>query len=252
MYNNDVVVHFTANDEVSGIDTLTPDIVISTEGASQSAIGTANDKAGNSASFIVYGINLDKTLPEITINKPANEYILIQIINAKWLAYDSLSGISSATGTTLNGGAIDTSSVGIKSYKVSAEDNAGNKRTATVTYYVGYNYDGVLQPIKVDGTSEFKLGSTIPVKFKLTDFDGNYVSTPVAKIYLTKITNDIIGTEIEATSTSAATTGNLFRYDSTANQYIFILGTKTLTSGTWQIRIALDDGSSKNVTIGLR
>ena len=79
-----------------------------------------------------------------------------------------------------------------------------------------------------------------------------YVSTPVAKIYLTKITNDIIGTEIEATSTSAATTGNLFRYDSTANQYIFNLGTKTLTSGTWQIRIALDDGSSKNVTIGLR
>ncbi len=62
----------------------------------------------------------------------------------------------------------------------------------------------------------------------------------------------VVGSEIEANSTSAATTGNLFRYDSTGDQYIFNLGTKSLSTGTWQIRIELDDGTSKYVTIGLK
>ena len=115
-----------------------------------------------------------------------------------------------------------------------------------------YNYSGILQPINQDGSSVFKLGRTIPVKFQLRNSTGNFVSNAVAKIYLTKTSDSITGTEIEANSTSSATTGNLFRYDITENQYIFNLDTKPLTAGTWQIRIELDDGTSKYVTIGLK
>ena len=92
----------------------------------------------------------------------------------------------------------------------------------------------------------------MPVKFRLTDANGSPVTGAVARIYVAKISEGIAGTEMEANSTSAATTGNLFRYDSTANQYIFNLGTKSLSTGTWQIRIELDDGTSKYVTIGLK
>jgi hypothetical protein len=67
-----------------------------------------------------------------------------------------------------------------------------------------------------------------------------------------KISNGILGDEMEAISTAAATTGNLFRYDSTSNQYIFNLATKPLSKGTWQIRIELDDGTNKYVNISLR
>ncbi len=113
-----------------------------------------------------------------------------------------------------------------------------------------YNYSGILPPLKDNAI--VKLGATIPVKFQLQDANGNFVTNAVAKIYVAKISNGITGTEIEGNSTSAATTGNMFRYDSTANQYIFNMGTKGLTVGTWQIRIELDDGTSKYAIIRLK
>ncbi|MBU2541550.1 MAG: PxKF domain-containing protein, partial [Candidatus Omnitrophica bacterium] len=70
--------------------------------------------------------------------------------------------------------------------------------------------------------------------------------------YLAKISDDVVGEEVEGISTSQATTGNLFRYDSTDNLYIFNLSTNGLTSGTWQVRIDLDDGTSKYVNFGLK
>jgi hypothetical protein len=118
--------------------------------------------------------------------------------------------------------------------------------------YELYVYSGVLQPINADGSSIFRLGSTVPVKFQLWDADGNFVTNALARIYLTKISDDIAGNETEAASTSAATEGNLFRYDSVANQYIFNLSTKSLSTGTWQLRILLDDGTSKYVALSLR
>ena len=113
------------------------------------------------------------------------------------------------------------------------------------TYHLGYSI-GCIN----DGSSIFKLGSTIPVKFQLRDAAGNFVTNAVAKLYLTKIDNAVEGSELEAVSTSAASTGNLFRCAD--NQYIFNLGTKSLTAGTWRLTIVLDDGTSRYVDISLR
>jgi hypothetical protein len=105
----------------------------------------------------------------------------------------------------------------------------------------GFSWSGVLQPINADSTSIFKLGSTIPVKFQLT---GTCAGNPglTAQIFLAQISNSVVGTEMEATSTSAADSGNTFRYDAGADQYIYNLATKPLAVGTWQIRIDLGDG----------
>jgi hypothetical protein len=65
-YNSDVTVHFEASDDTSGLDTVTPNTVISSEGAGLATMGTATDRAGNSASCTIGGINLDKTKPIIT------------------------------------------------------------------------------------------------------------------------------------------------------------------------------------------
>lgn len=114
------------------------------------------------------------------------------------------------------------------------------------------DYSGLLHPINPDGTSIFKLGRAIPVKFQLQDASGNFVSTASARIYLTKISNGVIGDEIEAESVGKANTGNFFRYDSTNNQYIFNLRTKGLSKGTWQIRVLLNDEASHYTVISLR
>jgi hypothetical protein len=66
-YNHDVTVHFTASDGGSGIAGVTPDQVLSAEGPNQSATGTATDRAGNSATATVSGINIDETPPVTTV-----------------------------------------------------------------------------------------------------------------------------------------------------------------------------------------
>lgn len=105
-----------------------------------------------------------------------------------------------------------------------------------------YNFGGFLQPVSLD--KPFKLGSTIPVKFQLTDSSGAYITTAKATISLQKYSNDTpYGDAIDALSTTGADAGNLFRYDSIENQYIFNLNTKNLSLGTWQIRVVLDDGT---------
>jgi hypothetical protein len=120
-----------------------------------------------------------------------------------------------------------------------------------------YDFGGILSPIKEDGSSVFKLGRTIPVKFQLWDDQSNFVTDAVANIFVKKISNGTSG-EVAAVSTAAATTGNLFRYDPDSEQYIFNLSTKlplngvSWSTGTWEIRIELDDGMSYYVEIGLK
>jgi len=197
----------------------------------------------------------DMTSPVIDITTPLNGdiYLLNQIVPAGWSADDDDgTGVASESGTVPNGSPINTAAAGPHTFTVTAADYAKNTNTKTVTYNVLYNFSGILQPINADGSSVFKQGSTVPVKFQLRDDSEAFITNAVAKILVTKIANGDTGTEIEAVSTSAATTGNLFRYDLTSNQYIFNLNTKPLSLGTWQIRIELDDGTSQYVKIGLR
>lgn len=254
-HNSDVVVTFTCNDPVPGLGVAScpSPITVATEGEGQVITGTVYDLAGNSATASVT-LNVDKTAPTVNINAPFDgaEYTLGQAVTADWSTNDSLSGIDTATATLPVGSVVDTSSSGAKTFIVTAVDKAGNAITRTSAYYVRYTYGGVSRPINADGSSIFRLGSTVAVKFQLKDVSGSYITTAVARIYLAKITDNVIGTEEEAVSTSAASTGNQFRYDSTDNQYIFNLSTKNMSSGTWQIRIELSDGSSKVAIISIR
>lgn len=185
---------------------------------------------------------LDNTPPEITITLPANRtsYALNQVIHVNWQAIDPGSGISSATATAPNGSLLDTSSVGLKTFIVNVTDNSGNQASMQVTYYVAYKYIGPLPPFKTDGNITSKIGSTVPVKIRLQDGKGENITNAIVRIYVT----DSSRKEINGTSAGNTNKGNLFRYDSTENIYIFNLETKLLT-GTVKIRIELDDGTSK-------
>jgi hypothetical protein len=217
-------------------------------------IVTATDAAGNVGSDSVTYI-VDDTPPEITITIPGDAavYILDQVVLADWEATDALSGVATTTATKEPGEAIDTATVGAKTFAVTATDNAGNTATKTYTYSVVYDFGGFLPPVSLDGRSLFKLGSTIPVKFQLFDAVGNPVSDAVARIQVVQLSNgEPAGEPQDAVSTSAATTGNLFRYDSTGQLYIFNLATKPLSAGSWRIIVNLNDGTSQSIDIGIK
>ena len=133
-------------------------------------------------------------------------------------------------------------------------DNVGDNYEILTTnsHLPTYTYSGVLQPINSDGSSIFKLGSTVPIKFRLTDTSGNFVDTAEAQLRLAKVTNSIVGDQTEAISSGDANTGNLFRYDAGTHQYIYNLATKNLSKGTWQLIIEIGDGTVHNAIISLR
>ena len=62
-YNNSVTIHFNASDGLSGLASVSPDVTLSSDGTSQTAVGTATDNAGNVATDTENNINIDKTAP---------------------------------------------------------------------------------------------------------------------------------------------------------------------------------------------
>jgi hypothetical protein len=136
-------------------------------------------------------------------------------------------------------GAINTVTVGVGSSNLVS--------TCPVTY----SWSGVLPPVNADGTSVFKAGSTIPVKFALTAASAG-ITTLQAKFSATQVSSSVSGLVNKTGSTSKPTSGNLFRYDPTTGQYVYNWGTKGLSSGTYQLQIDLGDGVSRTVSVQLR
>lgn len=60
----DVVVSFACADALSGLASCTADQTLGGEGRDQSVVGTARDRAGNTESTTVHGINIDRTAPD--------------------------------------------------------------------------------------------------------------------------------------------------------------------------------------------
>ena len=257
-YNDDVVVTFTAKDNLSGVASFTQPVTLSEDGLNNYATGTATDYAGNTSTpATVSGLKIDKTKPVITIGGLTLEndgvvssigtFTLNQL--ATWSASDTLSGLATEDSGTLN-----TATVGLHTKTLTATDKAGNTFEKTIVYNVVYNFGGVLQPINSNGSSIFKAGSTIPVKFQLTNAQGTFVSTANATISVKKVTNTVLGTNYEDVPVnSTPNSGNTFRYDFSASQYIYNLSTKGLSSGSYMITIDLHDGSeAKMVCFSLK
>jgi hypothetical protein len=143
-YNSNAIVHFTGSDAISGIDTITPDQTLATDGANLTITGLGKDKAGNTATTAVSKLNLDKTKPVISIMSPqAKDYVRNAKINGMWTSSDSLSGLASNTGkldgdARRNGQAIDLFplSLGSHTFTVDALDKAGNATSVAVTFRV--------------------------------------------------------------------------------------------------------------------
>ena len=104
----------------------------------------------------------------------------------------------------------------------------------------------VRQPINANGTSVFKAGSTVPVKF------GCSVGTLTPTLALTRLTSTTLGTTLEAEVAATATNGSAFRYDASEAQYIYNLSTKGMATGTYRLNILSGGGTISTVQISLR
>lgn len=128
---------------------------------------------------------LDGLAPTITITTPANgaQYLLGAAVNANYTCTDEPggSGVATCNGPVANGAAIDTSTIGAKTFRVDTADNAGNTRTASAPYRVVYGFSGFGAPVDAAPTvNAAKAGRTIPLKFRVTAANGTGITNLTA------------------------------------------------------------------------
>jgi photosystem II stability/assembly factor-like uncharacterized protein len=112
----------------------------------------------------------------------------------------------------------------------------------------------VLQPVAGDGSSVFKAGRTLPIKFRVGDANGNSIGTPgvVTSFAIVGVISGTVTTPVDLPPTS--TNGDTsFRFDPIAQQWIFNLSTSGLAANsTYIFQIGLADGSNITFQFGLR
>jgi len=171
---------------------------------------------------------------------------------------------ASLTGTlTCSTTAITTSSVG--SYPITCSGQSSTNYNITyvpgtlrVMYASGGMCDGaaghqILPPIDPQGISVWNQGRTVPAKFRVCDVNGVSIGNAgvVSSFLLVEIISGTV-TDVDQT-VSSTTVDTAFRWDPTAQQWIFNISTAALAAGeTYVYSIQLNDGSTINFRFGLR
>ncbi|WP_182379993.1 PxKF domain-containing protein [Nocardioides sp. WS12] len=130
---------------------------------------------------------------------------------------------------------------------VTVTDDDGGSDADSLDFATKVTPSAILQPINANGTqSTFKIGSTIPVKIRVTGCDGAHVSGLTPTVSLAKISTDTAGGVLEEAVSAPATNGLAMRWSATDLQYIYNLSTKAaqtnggaaLSAGEYRVRVS--------------
>jgi hypothetical protein len=146
-----------------------------------------------------------------------------------------------SAGTVLGAGSGQTLSV------TSAATNDYNAAIASVQINVFNNFSGFLAPLN-QGLA-IAAGRTVPIKFQLTDANGNFISSLSAVTSIQIQALDANGNPVGGRFNAASAGNSGLHYDGTTHQFIFNWQTKGLSVGSYKILISLNDGTSHQATV---
>jgi hypothetical protein len=152
------------------------------------------------------------------------------------------SGIAATSGPTKTVDTRNVNGVGQVTYQCTATDGAGNVGSNVRTFYVRYGgASGILQPINPDNSSGFKRGQSVPVKFRLAGDEYVGFNTAGWKIQRVQVAC-VGGSDSLIEDVGSVTPSTVFRYDASADQYIYNADFRDVIPGTcWRVRVTLDD-----------
>jgi hypothetical protein len=105
-----------------------------------------------------------------------------------------------------------------------------------------YHFSGFLPPL--NSTLTIAANRTVAIKFQLTDYNGNLL-TSLSAIVSLQVLNS------QGTNVLSSGGNNALRYDPTSNQFVANWQTKNLAAGSYQVVLKLADGSTHSKTIQL-
>lgn len=181
--------------------------------------------------------------------------------------YDGNTQIGTAKLNASAQGTVTISSMSVGSHSVTAvyagDNNFSGSTSSPLTQAVIYQPLGtnclggpghqILQPINADGSSVWKQGRTVPAQFRVCDANGVSVGTAnvVSSFYLTKIISGTVANVDETVSSTSSDTA--FHWDSTNQQWVFNISTKSLSANiTYVYIITLNDGTTIGFQYGLK
>lgn len=249
-----VTVSFSGSDDRSGIASCDNPVVLSGEGAGQSASGTCTDEAGNvSVPAVADGINIDLTDPVVEVTGVSDNatYILGSVPSAGCSTSDALSGVATHASLSVTVG----NSNGVGSFTASCDgalDNADNGNSASVYYNVIYDFDGFFQPIEnLPVFNRMNAGRAVSVKFSLNGDQGlGILNGAPGSVQITCDASDPVSDVEEETVTAG---NSSLSYDASADQYIYVWDTSRSWGGSCrQLIVRLDDDTEHRANFEFR
>jgi uncharacterized delta-60 repeat protein len=198
-YTSDVTLSWTVEDAESTFWTNGCETVTITADQDDTPYECAAQSAGGLNSVRVY-IRRDATAPTLESFVSPDPVVLNGSAIAYLNSYDATSGVDSAGCDP-----VITSSVGVQTASCTATDFAGNMATVEVTYTVNYNFTGFSQPVDNSGVLNIaKAGQTVPLKFLISDANGNPV-TDLTSVNVTTVSMTCSGGTLSDTIEEYAT-----------------------------------------------
>jgi hypothetical protein len=202
----------------------------------------AFDAAGNrSATHVTYTV-ADSTPPTVSVASPAAAtgdrlptFVLGQVVRADYSCADN-GRLAFCAGPVASGAPLDTSSVGVHAFTVTAQDSWHNVTSVSRPYAVVYAFDGFSTPLAPWPTfASTKAGDVVPAKFSLGGDRGMAVVSDVAWRSLA----------CDGGSAGVATPGRAtLAYNASTGRYTLRVPTDASWAGTCrELDVTLDDGT---------
>ena len=137
---------------------------------------TARDVAGNETTETVHYTVLDVTAPTMAIASPTDGQAIGRntVVAAQYVCVDEAggSGVATCSGTVAGGQPLDTSTLGPKTFSVTATDHAGNTDTKTVAYTVVDVTAPTINAATPGADTVYEQGATILADYSCADEPG--------------------------------------------------------------------------------
>jgi hypothetical protein len=198
-----------------------------TDGGFGDADGTVNGIIDDPAMFTFGGL-IEVTPPTITC--PPQQTFIVGQPDATLTA--AVTGIDDPTIVAT----VSTEAAGPQFETISAS-NPGGTTTEDCGYTVTYRFQGFQQPIDTDAVNKVKAGRTVPVKWRLTEWDGTPVSDRASFVRLTSSADACI-TGAPTDDIETTTTGSGLTYTGDGN-WLYNWKTTGLAAGCRELRLQI-------------
>lgn len=174
-FSDDVTVHWTCDDNLSGVVDCPANTVVTGEGSTLSATTSITDKAGNTATTTVGGIKIDRTAPTTTVAGVPSSWVNAPV-TLDFRASDNVSQVNSTyyevdgDTTPTKGDGVTVGDEGVHAIRYWSVDNAGNiEHPQSVTVQIDLSAPGIEPSQSPDANTNGWNNTDVSVSFACQD-----------------------------------------------------------------------------------